>query len=415
MYFQNNLLKLDACIACGSPDLVPTLDLGNQPLANSYRTSLSEQQESFPLAINHCKHCFHVQLTHAVNPSLMFKEYLYVSGTSQTMREHFTWFAAYACECYEMLSSLKPSNVLDIGCNDGSQLDAFLLQQRLRTFGVDPAENLQKISGKKHTVWLDYFDTNFVIKHAKRYYDILVAQNVFAHNCNPQEFLRAARMVMDENSLLFIQTSQADMITNNEFDTIYHEHISFFNSKSMKALCERTGMHLIDVIKCPLHGNSYIFVISKNRKLNREANIANVLAMEQKTGLYSEDTYVKYTDACKGVLEDLKYQLQTYRLHDWPIIGYGAAAKGMTLLNAANITPDIMECIIDDNPMKQGRFTPGSDIPIVGSEHLLMYDKPVLFVPLAWNFFDEIKSKIVSKRPEYLDAFLTYFPKVKVQ
>jgi len=119
VWHQKNLVKLENCLACGSRDLTLTLDLNDQPLANSYKDNKDDVQEEYPLAINHCNRCFHVQLTHAVNPELMFKEYLYVSGTSQTMKEHFKWFADFACEYYELVSADRPTSVLDIGCNDG--------------------------------------------------------------------------------------------------------------------------------------------------------------------------------------------------------------------------------------------------------------------------------------------------------
>ena len=408
MFSQNNLLKLNECLACGSDRLVLTLDLNNQPLANSYKNSKKEYQEEFPLAINRCQDCFHVQLTHAVNPELMFKDYLYVSGTSKTMKNYFKWFADYAHEYFETLSALRPVNVLDIGCNDGSQLDAFA-HHRVKTFGIDPAQNLYKVSSQRHTVWPEFFNMDFVLKTGK-IFDILIAQNVFAHNFDPKAFLRAARIAMSDDSLLFVQTSQADMILNNEFDTIYHEHINFFNIKSMNELCTRVGLFLVDVIKTPLHGNSYLFVISRNRLMSRPANIANAIEIERKAGLYTDSTYVEYAKKCTEIVTALKTTLDQFRGSSLPIVGYGAAAKGMTLLNYGNIELDY---IIDDNPLKQNKFTPGMNIPIFGSEKLLD-ERPTVFVPLAWNFYDEIKAKIKAARPNIRDQFVTYFPKVEV-
>lgn len=410
MFTQKNLVELKECLACGSDELALTLNLNDQPLANSYKNSKDEVQEYFPLAINRCKHCFHVQLTHAVNPELIFKNYLYVSGTSNTMKEYFKWFAQYTFEYFENISALKPYCVLDIGCNDGSQLDAYL-SLNMKTFGVDPAENLFKVSSKKHTVWPEFFNMDFVINHDK-IFDIIIAQNVFAHNYDPKMFLRSVRNLMNNTSLLFIQTSQADMILNNEFDTIYHEHINFFNVNSMNELCSRVGLYLMDVIKTPLHGNSYLFVITKNKNISRPANIINSINMEKKAGLLSEKTYDTYAKNCNDIVHELKSKLDDYRnTTTLPIVGYGAAAKGMTLLNYAKIDLDF---IVDDNPLKQGLFTPGMNIPIVGSEKILN-EKTTVFVPLAWNFFDEIKSKIKENRPNTNDLFVKYFPKVEVQ
>jgi ribosomal protein L32 len=149
---MNDCEVINECIACGSTELVPVLDLGSQPLANSYKNTKSEHENHYPLAINRCKHCFHVQLTHRVNPDLMYKDYLYVSGTTKTQLDYFDWFARFAAEKY----GSKPISALDIGCNDGSQLDYFK-KYGLFTFGVDPAENLYATSSKNHTVSCGYF------------------------------------------------------------------------------------------------------------------------------------------------------------------------------------------------------------------------------------------------------------------
>lgn len=407
MIFDKNVIELERCLACDHDDLELILDLNMQPLANSYKKNHDEVQEEFPLAINHCKNCHHVQLTHAVNPDLMFKDYLYVSGTSNTMKDHCRWFADYATEYFSMVSNRTASDVIDIGCNDGTQLDFFKLKN-VETFGIDPAENLYETSSKNHTIWLGYFDQDSVIKTGRKF-DILVAQNVFAHNFDPISFLHTAKQVMTDQSLLFVQTSQADMIKNNEFDTIYHEHISFYNINSMNELCERANLNLIDVIKCPLHGNSYLFVISK--KLKRTANINNLIDMERKIGLLDDLTYKIYTDKCEKVASDFRNAILKAKQDGYKIIGYGAAAKGMTILNYTKVP---MDFIVDDNKLKQGRYTPGSSIPIVAFEDTeLKAEDRVVFVPLAWNFFNEISMRIKQKRNNQEDKFLRYFPNVE--
>lgn len=411
MFNNVDVVELKECLACGHDNLEMILDLNSQPLANSYKIKREEVQQEFPLAINHCHNCHHVQLTHAVNPNLMFKDYLYVSGTSKTMDNHFKWFAEFSKEYYQSVNNgLSPFNVFDIGCNDGSQLNHFT-DLNIKTYGIDPAENLHDISSKRHRIYLGYFDDSFLDLRKEINYDILVAQNVFAHNYDPLGFLRCAKNLMLDSSLLFVQTSQADMIKNNEFDTIYHEHISFYNINSMNELCKRAGLHLIDVVKCPLHGNSYIFIISK--KNLRPANIENHIEMERKMGLLEDATYQKYAENCVQIVKNLVNTINEISNDDTLVIGYGAAAKGMTLLNYGKI---YMDFIIDDNPLKQGRFTPGMSIPIVSSDILNQIDSKisVLFVPLAWNFFKEIRSNIEKKRHNDLDCFVTYFPKVEI-
>jgi len=401
------------CLACGSSDLVPMLDLKDQPLANSFIKDLSEHEPEWPLKVNMCSHCYHLQLTHAVDPEIIYKDYLYVSGTSKTYLEYMDWYARFVLETLHShnYGILGPYNVLDIGCNDGSQLDAFRKTQAFRTYGVDPAENLLPVSSAKgHTVVCDFWNADAQSKLGTRF-DVISSQNAFAHIPDPLSYLKLVRESLTDRGLMFISTSQANMILNDEFDTIYHEHISFFNIRSMAALARRAGLNLVDVIKTPIHGTSYIFVLSKSHSLYR---MENLLAMEQAEGLYTDDTYAAWAANTLRLVDELKVFVELYRNKGYIIGGYGAAAKGNTLLNFSKIKLDF---IIDDNPLKQGMYSPGMHIPVVGIDHLDDYattDK-ILFVPLAWNFFKEIRQKILNKRTNETDKFLKYFPKVEIQ
>jgi len=390
------------CICCDSVNLIQVLDLKDQPLANSYH-KINETLDTFPLKLNLCNNCYHLQLSHIVNPDLLFKNYLYVSGTTKTLLEYFDWFASYVKEY-----SPKSESVLEIACNDGSQLNSFK-QLGYKTYGIDPAENLYSISSKNHNIICDYFDK----KHFDgREFDIIVGQNVFAHNENAKKFLDDCYELMNEKSYLFIQTSQAEMIEHNQFDTIYHEHISFFNINSFNELVKRTKFYLIDVIKTPVHGTSYIFVLSKLDK--RPELVKNLIALEKSYGLLNNKIYQQYESNVNKIVSEFKKAVTFYRTNGYKIIGYGAAAKGNTFLNFADIKLDY---IIDDNKLKQNLYTPGTDIQIVSIDILNTYkdfDK-VLFIPLAWNFFDEIKSRILKVRNNPNDLYLKYFPSILIE
>ncbi len=415
---MSNYKELSECIACGGSNLRNLFDLGEQPLANSYHEG-HEVQEKYPLGLNHCTDCHHLQLTHVVNPSLLFDDYLYVSGTTKTLHDYFKWFSAFASAKYrDWVSnwSLEQISVLDIACNDGTQLDYFkALGDTYTTVGVDPAKNLYSISSKKHRVICNYFSRDlFDFETEDQRFDIVVAQNVFAHTEDAYGFLRDCAHVMNRHGLLFIQTSQAEMVKSNQFDTIYHEHLSFFNINSMKAICDRAGMHLVDVIKVPVHGISYVFVISPAYPF--ELMVRNHLELERIYGLMKNSTYNLYSNNVKAIISTLRDTLK-HMPSTFTLVGYGAAAKGMTVLNSLRLPPDkLPKVIIDDNPMKVGLYTPGTDIPIVGVDYLktLPPDEKVVFMPLAWNFFDEIRSRIREVRDAPTDMFIKYFPDVRV-
>ena len=388
-----DLTEIKECLACGCDHLLPVLDLNDQPLANSYKKTKDESEASYPLKINRCNYCCHVQLSHIVNPDLIYKNYLYVSGTTKTYVEYMEWYADFCIETF----GHNPHSVLDIGCNDGSQLNAFK-SRGLQTYGVDPAENLYPTSSQNHNVKCGYFDKNY-----EQPVDIITIQNAFAHNPNPLEFLKNCKQNLKQGGLIFIQTSQSDMILNNEFDTIYHEHISFYNILSLSLLCIRAGLELIDVVKTPIHGTSYIFIISANKK--QYARVNNLIGMENTAGLYDRTTYVKYTQNCIEMVDKFKEKVEYWRNQGYKVVGYGAAAKANTFLNFSKVPFDM---IIDDNPLKQGLYTPGSSVGIVSSDVLKTFteDDKILFVPLAWNFFKEIKERIITIRNNFNDVFL---------
>ena len=399
----HNVTENMECLACGSKHLFPSLTLGKQPLANNF---ISEKIDLpvYPLGVNVCNNCYHVQLTHTVDPKIIYSNYLYVAGTSQTLKDYSKWFAGYVSERLTGLSY----NVLDIGCNDGTQLDCFT-KHSMKTYGVDPAENIYATSSENHNVICDFFGPNIVNKLPKVNFDAITAQNVFAHNPNPLEFLQTCTQLMDDHTQLFIQTSQADMILNNEFDTIYHEHINFFNVNSMNELAKRANLNLIDVIKTPIHGNSYVFVFSK--LIKREHHISNIIKSESK--LLNIKTYDDWKENTIKNMSTLKITMNDFKANGYVIVGYGAAAKGNTLLNYID-TP--LDLIIDDSPLKQNLYAPGTNSPIKSIDALkeLSKDTKILFMPLAWNFFTEISKRIKAVRNEPQDKFLKYFPNVEV-
>jgi 2-polyprenyl-3-methyl-5-hydroxy-6-metoxy-1,4-benzoquinol methylase len=387
--------KIESCLCCGNTNLNLILDLNSQPLANSYLKDPNDLEDVFPLAINYCDDCSHVQLTHAVDPDRLFRDYLYVSGTTKTLRDYFDWFVEFT-ENY-----VTGKNVLDIACNDGSQLDSYK-RKGYNTFGIDPAENLYQQSSKKHSIVCDYLSEESIQKFNCEF-DIIIAQNVFAHNTYPQQFLETCKEKLKHDGCIFIQTSQADMIINNQFDTIYHEHISFFSVKSFCTLAKRSGLNVVDVKRTPVHGTSFVFVLSKTKEDKSEYFISKEVNLNM-------DMMNSYSELCKQVSKQTLDKVNELKYDGYKVIGYGAAAKGNTFLNFSKIELDY---IIDDNELKQGLYTPGSKIIITSIDKLLSEENKICVVPLAWNFFDEIKQRILDRTDRSI-KFLKYFPNLEL-
>lgn len=385
---------IENCLCCNSKELTFALDLNSQPLANSYLKNKNDVEEIFPLGINYCSNCSHLQLTHAVDPDQLFKYYIYVSGTTKTLRDYFDWFANFS------KTYTTGKTVLDIACNDGSQLDSYK-SLGFNTYGIDPATNLFELSSKNHKIICDYFNVKNVNKFDTKF-DIITAQNVFAHNTYPKDFLIDCKTILADNGCIFIQTSQADMIKNNQFDTIYHEHISFFSVKSFCTLANRCGLNVIDVRRTSIHGTSFIFALSKDLP----DQSAKFISLEENL---TSDIIKKYAENCNRIAKETFNEVLKLKQQGYKLIGYGAAAKGNTFLNFSKFNLDY---IVDDNPLKHNLFSPGSKIPIYSPDKLSEESEKICIVPLAWNFFDEIKEKVLLKNNNVI--FLKYFPGVQI-
>ena len=379
--------ELISCLACGFSNIQTVLDLHPQPLANEYKKSPGVGQ-TFPLKLNYCGECSHLQLSHSVDREYIFSNYLYVSGTTQTLRDYFQEFAENATKHYFKGSD---STVIDIACNDGSQLDAFK-SLGWTTVGIDPARNLFFETNEKHNVICDFLNR----EHA--YFlkaDLVIAQNVLAHTDDPVEFLKICGKI---SKTILIQTSQAKMVERGEFDTIYHEHLSFFSEKSMMMLARRAGMKLIKTDLTSIHGTSFVFTISKEG-----AEVTD-------PGAPTFEDVLQFTDSTRRTLIELDKLINENKSEGRYLVGYGAAAKGMTVLNALKESLDL---IIDDSPLKQNTYSPGKNIEIAKIERLKTIEKPLTIILLAWNFETEIRRRISELGIKNV-RYVKYFPEIVV-
>ncbi len=408
---------INECLACGGASLHPYFDAGMQPLANGFHDGSAELQR-YPLGLNVCMSCWHSQLTHAVDPHLMFEEYPYVSGTSATLRAYMKEFARdVGVDSFFGRKNLK---VLEIGSNDGTLLKEF---EKLghAAIGVEPAGNIVEIARANGVCTAQGFwneKTVDVLMSGNRIkFDIIIAMNVLAHVADPLTFLKLCKRVLAPEGRIYVQTSQAKMIERGEFDTIYHEHHSFFTVSSMLALARRAGLRVDAISHVSVHGTSYLFELvdafpdNNLLAVNRSWNEFPIGRVEHDQGYYAINIYERFSEKAEFVRRLALTTINDFRAQGYRIVGYGAAAKAMTFLNFCGLQ---LDCIIDDNPMKVGKLTPGMDIPVVSADAALPFNEKTLFVILAWNFSEEIMSRIKAVREHNEDKFLTFFPTVSL-
>ncbi len=403
---------LDRCVICGGKDLSKVLDLGEQALANAFHDGTKEQTR-YPLYLNSCQSCGHLQQGIAVDPDILFKDYPYVSGTTKTLGDYFDWFV----DKVEKDFPGRKLHVLEIACNDGSLLKRFG-ELGHAVFGIDPAENIQPLAVASgiHTT-CDYWDEGCLSRNnmAGFKFDVIIAMNVLGHVADPVAFMRACRDALAVGGRIYIQTSQAHMVENGEFDTSYHEHISFFSREGFGQLAFETSKDMdggevkitsIDVV--PIHGLSFLAVFEiTEMPLVFLSGFYNWVFL---SGLYNRD---HFTERLQSNANEICDTARAIRLDLRPgrNIGYGAAAKGMVFLQRVGLD---LVYVIDDAPLKQGKFCPGTNIPVLGSDVLKTAPHGLAIWILAWNFRDEIISRIKAVRPDNGDIFITCFPKFKV-
>jgi 2-polyprenyl-3-methyl-5-hydroxy-6-metoxy-1,4-benzoquinol methylase len=397
---QMNYKTNDRCLVCEQPVTTEYLDLSDQPLANSYHKG--EILDKYPLRMRVCTNCWHSQLSVSVEPSKMFEHYLYISDTSKTLTDYFEWVTNY------ILEKCQPKNVLEIACNSGLLLEMFQ-NKGIQSYGVDPAKNIRELSEKRNlNVFVDYWNKEFSekLKDQVGKLDLILAFHVLPHVQDPNDFIDSCVNVLSDDGTIFIQTSQCDMLLNNEFDVIYHEHSSYFTGKSIRELAHRHGLYVSSIVKTDIHSKSFLFSLQKNPC--QEPQLDDLIAFETQNNIYTLDKYHTFSNTASEIKDKLLIGLQKLRDDGYHIIGYGAAAKGNTLLNYINFRLDY---IIDDSYMKWGYRTPGQDIEIHNIDLLnkVNFEK-IVFVPLAWNFYTEIKQRINAVRDTTNDVFVRYFP-----
>ena len=394
------------CVVCGSTTMHSVLDLHTQPLANDFRTENSTAWERFPLRLVRCSKCHHTQLSHIVDRKYLFSHYLYQSGTSQSLKTYFAWLAEKVIDESERTSGTVP----EIACNDGSQLNEFSTRG-WKTYGVDPAKNLVEIArAQNHTIFAGFWGVNtFPDLPSSSALDAIVAQNVLAHVEDPVHFLRTCAAIMNERTKLYIQTSQCEMYQTGQFDTVYHEHVSFFTAHSFQTIASIVDLKIVNFEITPIHGRSCLVTFQRKdisnvsfvTALEKETvpSLAAALERERQLGMTDAWFYVKYQAQALAMRQWIVRQLSVLHDQGHTVVAYGAAAKGMVLLHFLLEVWDgswNISYVVDDAPLKQNTFCPGTLIPVRPTGEFGKHDPstPLTIIVFAWNFWEEISGKI---------------------
>lgn len=392
---KDAIKKIKYCRLCKKNNLVKVLTLGPTPLANAFltKTQCDQPEIYYPLDVYFCRSCTLVQLGHVVNPKVLFANYVYASSTSPVFVKHFEDFANTVIDRY---FQQLPGLVVDIGSNDGILLQHFR-RRGCKILGIEPAKNIARLAQKKGVPTLSAFFNQAVAKKIVKKVGqatIITATNVFAHIDDLDEVMHGVKILLKRDGIFIIEVPHlAELIRQNLFDTIYHEHLSYFALAPLLTYFRGEGMRVIAVEKVASHGGSLRIFVTSNKSDRQVTNsVAKIIMEEIKLGLAFLETYRNFAKQIlinKASLISLLSQLVT---KGYKIAGYGAPAKGNTLLNFFNIGCETLDFIVDDSPLKQGLYTPGKRIPVLSS-HALYEKKPDYLLILAWNFSQSIVEK----------------------
>lgn len=382
------------CYICSSTSLTNFLNLGNHPPPLNFVTKerLLDRNEAFPLQVFFCSNCGLVQLGDAVDPKIMFKEYLYTSGISTAFRTHLESFTE---KLVERFSPNKDDLVIDIASNDGTLLQ-FFKNSGLRVLGVEPS-NIADIAKENGIQTVNDFFNEEV---AKQILDengqakIITITNAFAHIKDLDSLMNGIKILLKEDGV-FVSESQylVDILEKLEYDTIYHEHLRYYSLKPLIQLFEKYDMEVFDCERISSHGGSIRVYASLKGKFTKSNNVKNIIDYEDKLKLSEIETYHEFAKKIYDNKNKLISLLSKIKADGHRIVGISAPARSSTILNFCNINSENLDYIAEKSILKIGKFTPGSHIKVVDDNQLVI-DQPDFALLLSWHLSDSIVAKI---------------------
>ncbi len=401
-----------ACFICGERDLFKFLDFGAQPPSDAFLRieDLGKPEAKYPLALYFCEVCGLVQLQDIVDPEVLFRNYVYTTGTNNSLRANFKALVETLVSRYALT---KDDFVIDIGSNDGTLL-GFYAPFGVRTLGVDPSSASSLAIAKGIPTLVDFFNERTASAVALRYgkAKVITATNVFAHVGDLDAFMLGLRAVLREDGVFVSESGYLlDMIDPLGYDAIYHEHLRYYSLRSLAVLFERFGMEMIDVERIPSHSGSIRVYAAFKGAHFKASSVEELIVLEKDKALHTKETLIHFTERVYKHRDMLSHLLTDIKKSGQRIVGIGAPAKGNTLLNFCGITSEIVNCLFEKSDLKIGLYAPGTHIPVV-SETLLYAEQPDVALLLSWNLSDEIIPKL--RRNGYRGKFIIPFPQITV-
>ena len=391
-----NFYRKNRCRLCNSKKLENVIELSPTPPGNNFlsKKQLNEPECFYPLVVRFCQNCAHVQLADVVNPEILFQDdYKYVSGTSPVFVDHFRQYVKDILAKYSF-----PSGALigDIGSNDGTCLQ-FFKEKGFNVLGVDPATEIAGRATVQGILTVAEFFSEKIGKNILKQYGqahLITSHNTCAHVDDLVDLVRGVRNWLHDDGLFVCEVGYLlDVYNNNWFDTIYHEHLDYHSVKPFGSFFKSLDMELISVERIsPQGGSIRLYVQKDNGPYKKDSSVQEIVHLEENLGLDNVEIFRAFNDRNNANKEVLTSILRSIKDEGKHIAGYGAPTKSTTLLSHFDIGKNILDFIVDDNPLKQGKFSPGFHIPIMNSDEL--YEKmPDYLVILAWNFSESIMRK----------------------
>lgn len=374
------------CRTCLSTNLQEIVNLGLHPLANSLLNSPYDEEIVVPLVLIRCDTCTTIQLSVNVNPKLMFQDYLWVTGTTQTARNHCKNLAKQISEKLDK----KEFSALEIGSNDGTLLTELVANGAKEVIGVDPAQNLQPrhLTGPIRLIE-GFFSDELMETHKRQIpkVDLVVARNVLSHVPNLNDVMQGIDKIISDDGLIVIEFHEASRILSElHYDSIYHEHTFYHSIRSIQAALSQISFNVFDISNSPISGGSFIIFASKDPR-KPSAALLSRLEEERNLGVYEQNSWIDFGIKVQEHLSKLRKLLQNEKDSNW--VAFGASARSSTLLNSIGKISEVFSYIADNNELKQGKYSPGLRIPINSPHKAIDAEVEKIFI-CAFNFEAEI-------------------------